>query len=104
MTQQEFIDFSNWFHAAAHDITKVKNTDYSPGDNPFSNFEKLSPLFGADWPIKMLVARLHEKLDRITNYALHGKNPNNSEDEANDFIDLANYSAILLAYLKSKKC
>lgn len=103
MDQKEFVDFSAWFHTAAHDITVVKNTDYSPGNNPFSNFEKLAPLFGEDWPKKMLLARLHEKLDRITNYALTGKNPANSEPDENDFIDLANYACLTLAYIKSNQ-
>jgi hypothetical protein len=103
MTQQELIDFSKYFHAVCHDITKVKNTDYSPGENPFSNFEKLQGLLGKDWPVKLLVSRMHEKLDRITNYAIKGKNADNSEPLENDFYDLANYSCLTLAYLKSKQ-
>jgi hypothetical protein len=102
MTQADFLRFSLDFHTKCHKTTTVKNVDYSPGENPFSNFEKLQKKFGQDWPLKLLISRMHEKLDRITNYAIKGKNKKNSEPLDNDFQDLANYSCLTLAYLKSK--
>lgn len=100
-TQKEFLDFSKEMHDKAHAITSVKNTDYSPGENPFSNFEKLSGLFGADWPVKLIVGRMHEKLDRITNFVVNGRSESNSEPLENDVLDLANYGIIFLAYTKT---
>lgn len=103
MNQKQFLQFSENFHEKAHKITTIKNTDYSPGENPFSNFEKLNCIFGNDWALKLLISRMYEKLDRITNYAIQGKDKSNSEPLENDFVDLANYSCLTLAYLKHQK-
>lgn len=103
MTQEEFLVFSKLMHEKAHGITLVKNVDYSPGENPFSNFEKLMEVFGEDWPLKMLIGRVHEKCDRITNYAIKGKSEYNSEPVENDFLDLANYAILTLAYIKARR-
>jgi hypothetical protein len=100
-TQKEFLDFSKEMHDKAHAITAVKNTDYSPGENPFSNFEKLIPYFGPDWPLKLLVARMHEKLDRITNLSVKGQSDSNSEPLSNNFYDLMNYAVLTFAYIES---
>jgi len=97
--QQQFIVFSKRMHDKAHAITCVKNSDYSPGANPFSNFEKLKGRFGADFPVKLLVSRLQEKCDRVITYAVRGKNRKNTEPIENDFLDIANYAILTLGYL-----
>lgn len=100
MTQEEFLQFSEEMHKKAHGITAVKNTDYSPGTNPFSNFEKLMDRFGPDWPVKLLASRIQEKCDRIVNYAVKGKSEANSEPLDNDFLDIGNYAILMLGYIK----
>lgn len=100
-TQEDFFAFSLAMHMKAHNITLVKNKDYSPGDSPFSNFEKLIPYFGQDWPLKLLVARMHEKLDRITNLSVKGQSDSNSEPLSNNFYDLMNYAVLTFAYIES---
>jgi isocitrate dehydrogenase kinase/phosphatase len=100
MTQEQFFAFSKEMHDKAHEITLIKNKDYSPGDNPFSNFETLKDEFGDDFPLKLLVARIREKCDRLVSYVNNGHSDKNSEPEENDFIDIANYAFLMLGYIK----
>lgn len=103
MTQEDFFTFSREMHDKAHQITLVKNKDYSPGDNPFSNFETLKDEFGADFPLKLLVARIREKCDRLVSYVNNSHSDKNSEPEENDFLDLCNYSILMLGYIKQNR-
>ena len=90
-------------HEKAYETTLVKNGDYSPGFNPFSNFEKMIADFGEDFPEKLIIARISERVDRLVGLIKNGRSSFNSEKEDNDAIDIGNYAFILLAYRKAKK-
>lgn len=100
MNQVEFVQFSKEMHDKSHQITTVKNKDYSPGSNPFSNFEKLKDRFGDDWPLKLLASRIQEKCDRLISYVDNGHSKDNSEPIDNDFLDIGNYAILMLGYIK----
>jgi hypothetical protein len=76
------------------DIFRRKRADYGP--TTAETFEK----FGA---VSMLV-RLHDKLGRLDNIALHVGRPSVVEESARDtLIDLANYAIIMLIELEKIK-
>jgi hypothetical protein len=102
-TQEKFFAFSKEMHEKAHQITLIKNKDYSPNENPFSNFEKLKDRFGDNWPRKLLASRIQEKADRLVNDAVIDRSKENSEAEDNDYLDCANYCIMALAYKKSQQ-
>jgi len=102
-TQEDFFAFSLAMHMKAHNITLVKNKDYSPGGYPFSNFDRMNEPFGDDFGLKMLIARIQEKADRLISYAVNGHSDLNSEPIDNDFLDLCNYAILCLAYVRSKR-
>ena len=81
-------------------ITEKKGKDYAKDDDVFYNF-KMCELFGVCSAEEGIVVRMTDKLSRIINLL---RKTNDVEDERieDTLMDLINYSAILLVYLKSK--
>jgi hypothetical protein len=82
-------------------LMKSKNKDYNNSEYPFHNFERVEQL-GICSTEKGILVRMNDKFSRICN--LIDKNPAVADEKIEDtLIDLINYSAILLIYIKQKK-
>jgi len=106
MTHEEFMRLNKECHDRAYAITAIKNKDYSPGANPFANFYKsnelFAPYFKERGPMAAMMTDVNKKTSRITNFILTGeRSKNNSEPFCNDFLDLSNYSVMLLVFAKT---
>lgn len=79
-----------------------KNNDYSDGDDPFKNFMMVERLNIATVEQGFLT-RMSDKLSRLATFA-KGKEFMVADEKVDDTCkDLANYSILLLCYLRSKK-
>ena len=80
-------------------IAEKKNQDYSPGANPFRNFENTQQI-GVS-PERGILVRMIDKISRI-NTLLDRKEVVLDEKITDTITDLINYAAILKAYLENK--
>jgi hypothetical protein len=82
---------------------KKKNADYTgfKDDNPFANFEAVEA-FGLNTEIGFLT-RMTDKMARIASFVRNGELKVKDESVQDTLLDLANYSMLFAAYLKSKK-
>lgn len=99
MTTKEFLEDIEKSHEVMIDITRRKNADYAGVDDPFKNFHN-AEVVGVSLEQGILV-RMMDKISRISNLV---KQEAQVKDESieDTLIDLANYSLILKAYLKTK--
>jgi hypothetical protein len=82
-------------------LIESKNSDYSPGDDPFANF-RISEEIGVD-PLKGLFLRIQDKTQRFKAWASKGKLEVEGEGLEDVFEDLIGYSCLALGMLKEKK-
>lgn len=89
-------------YADALAVMIAKNNDYSNNnENPFSNFEMVEEL-GITTPERGLMVRMTDKFSRASN--LLSKEPDVQDESLQDtLMDLINYTAILSAYIESKR-
>lgn len=81
------------------ELMEKKSADYA-GDNPFGNFT-LSRMVGVE-PERAILVRITDKISRTAN--LLGKEAKVEDEKIEDTVlDMMNYSAILLAYLRYKR-
>ena len=98
--QKQFFQDTKTFFDKGYDLLERKNNDYANA-NPFHNVA-LSELAGVSVE-QGIVVRMTDKLARLGNL-LSGKEQKVLDEKVEDTLqDMANYSAILYAYLKSKK-
>lgn len=85
------------------EICVNKNHDYT-GKNvsPFANFEKVERL-GICSTEQGFLTRMSDKLSRVISFVEQGVLKVEDEKIEDTLIDLANYSLLMAAYLKSKK-
>jgi hypothetical protein len=103
MTKSEYLKYHEWFCSQMTTITAKKNSDYTGAtDDPFANFSRVASLGITDVERGFLV-RMTDKLSRITSFVQKGTLQVNDESVEDTLIDLANYSALLAAYIKSCK-
>ena len=105
MNRQELVDFFEQNTAKMITIMKAKNADYTgikEGDqSPFSNFERVEKL-GIATTEQGFLTRMTDKLCRIN--SLTKQTAQVSDESIQDtLLDLANYSLLFAAFLKSKK-
>ena len=81
-------------------LVLVKNKDYAGDNNPYKNFEN-AEVIGVDVARAILV-RIMDKISRVGN-VLEAGTAVKSESVNDTLMDLINYSAILKAYLSSKR-
>lgn len=102
MRKSEYFDFAQSFFNECIEISKKKNADYTGGDdNPFSNFQSVEVL-----GIKTeqgFLTRMMDKMKRISSFVENGELQVKDESVTDTLRDLANYSCLLAAYIKSKK-
>ena len=96
MNKQEFLTNIDSFYKEAFSIVEKKNSDYGATTDPFKNFN-MSLMVGVE-PARAILVRMSDKLARAGNVL--GKESAVKETIKDTLIDLANYSAILNAYLE----
>ncbi len=101
MNRAEYIEYHKAQCDRMVEITRKKNHDYSRSENPFSNFETIGA-YGLSVE-QGFVTRMSDKMSRIANFTLQGKLLVEDESIADTLLDLANYSILMMGYLKSKQ-
>jgi len=101
MTKAEYFEFAQSFFNECIEISKKKNADYTgKNDDPFSNFSSVEVL-GISTEHGFLT-RMMDKFKRIASFAENGELQVKDESVTDTLRDLANYSCLLAAYIKSK--
>lgn len=101
MTKKELIEFAEQFYSHAISTTKAKNADYTGGsDDPFSNFTCVE-ILGVK-PEHGFLTRMLDKMKRISSFVSNGELQVKDESVTDTLQDLANYSMLFAAYIKSK--
>lgn len=85
-----------------HDIMKQKNHDYSGSIDPFINFKSVEAL-GICSTEQGFMTRMMDKVCRITNFMQSGELHVKDESVEDTLMDLANYSLLLMLYIKMNK-
>lgn len=101
MTKQELIQFSLDFFQNCHELVEKKNADYSGAQkDPFANFKAIE-IYGIATEIGFLT-RMTDKMARVASFMKSGELLVKDESVTDTLTDLANYSMLFAAYLKSK--
>lgn len=101
MNQTEFTEAVQEVFKRASLLLQKKNSDYSGQDDPFKNF-RLCETMGLISVERGLLVRMFDKMGRIS--TLIKNNSHQVQESIEDtLIDLINYSAILITYLKTKE-
>ena len=103
MNRQEWVEEFDALTLKMRCIMIAKNSDYANQDNnPFSNFERVETLGIARTEVGFLT-RMTDKLCRINSFVQKGELAVKDESVQDTLLDLANYSLLMIGYLKSKK-
>ncbi len=103
MTKKEYLEFHQECCQKMLFITKSKNSDYTGvGDDPFANFTRVESL-GVCTTTQGFLTRMTDKFCRIISFEQKGFFEVKDESIEDTLLDLANYSILLAAYLKSKR-
>ncbi len=103
MSKEEFFEFFEETTSSMIAISKAKNADYTGvGVSPFANFERVEQL-GICSTEQGFLTRMSDKLSRIASYCAKGELQVKDEGVEDTLKDLANYSILMLGYLKQKK-
>jgi len=101
MNNQEYLKFIEESQAKGLALMGMKSADYASKENPFKNFDTVEPLCNISSERGILV-RMCDKMTRIGNL-LECEAQVKDESIEDTLLDLANYSYILLAKIKSRK-
>lgn len=102
MNKQDYFDFADCFFENCIQISKKKNADYTGiNQDPFANFKSVEAL-GISTEAGFLT-RMMDKMARIGSFISKGELQVKDESVTDTLSDLANYSCLLAAYIKSKK-
>lgn len=101
MNQAELLKFFDDAVSKMRLILESKNHDYAGSENAFANFTRVEALGIAPTEIGFLT-RMTDKLCRITTFARGGILKVADEKVTDTLLDLANYSILMAAYIKSK--
>lgn len=101
MTRSDYLEFFKTTTENMLEITKRKNKDYAGDGDPFANFCVVESV-GIASVEQGFLTRMCDKLSRITNITKSGQTHVKDESVTDTLIDLANYSILMAAYLKSK--
>ena len=102
MSKSEYLKFFKKKLVQMYRTTKVKNDDYSAGLDPFANFTRVEAL-GICSPEQGFLVRMTDKMSRISSFVQRGELSVKSESVDDTLLDLAVYSLLLAAYLKSQE-
>lgn len=103
MNRDDLLKFMVETHTTLIETTKRKNSDYAGkgGENPFANFERVEAM-GICSTEKGFLCRMTDKMSRISSLVDSGDQQVKDESVTDTLLDLANYSILLMAYIKSK--
>lgn len=101
MNKKEYNKFVGDLFRSMEALINKKNTDYSPGEDPFANF-RLSEEIGVD-PIKGLYLRIQDKMQRFKAWAIAGELAVTNEGLEDVFRDFIGYSCLGLGMLKERE-
>lgn len=99
-TKEEYLQFVEQTLGDMKELIRRKNADYTNGAGPFANFE-ISEDVGVD-PIKGLVIRLLDKVQRLKSYCKQGELQVQGEGVEDIFKDFIGYSLIGLAMMQER--
>jgi anti-sigma28 factor (negative regulator of flagellin synthesis) len=102
MTKQKYLEFAKAFFNDCIETSRAKGEDYTNGaikDDAFANFTAV----GEDWTEIGFFTRMMDKMSRLKSFIKKGELQVKDESVADSLKDLANYSCLLAAYLKSKQ-
>lgn len=104
MKGSEFIEYHAQTVKKMNEICKAKNQDYSGGGDcsAFNNFMIVEHKGICSTEAGFLV-RMEDKMMRINNLIKNGGAAVKDEAIEDTLMDLANYSILMMGYLKSKK-
>jgi hypothetical protein len=88
MNKSNFYLYQKKLFEACHKIAIKKGNDYARGDDPFANF-RTAEAIGVK-PIKGILIRMMDKIQRLNNYGVVGKLDNESAEDAR----LNNYGVV----------
>lgn len=100
MNREELIQFAESFFGGAIETMKRKNSDYTGAtDDPFANFKAIE-VYGIKTEIGFMT-RMTDKMARVASFIKNGELMVKDESVQDTLLDLANYSMLFAAYLKS---
>ena len=104
MKGSEFVEFHAQTVKKMNEICKAKNKDYSGGgdSSAFNNFMIVEHKGVCSTEAGFLV-RMEDKMMRINNIIKSGEAAVKDESVSDTLMDLANYSILMMGYLKSKR-
>ena len=91
MDKKDFALYQKSLFEACHKIAIKKGNDYARGDDPFLNF-RASETIGVK-PIRGILIRIMDKIQRLNNYGVVGKLDNESAEDA--VMDIINYASLI---------
>ena len=101
MTKKQYRKFVEGLFDQMKSLIEAKNSDYSPGDDPFANF-RISEDIGVD-PLKGLFLRIQDKMQRFKAWASAGKLEVEGEGLEDVFMDLIGYACLAMGMLRERK-
>lgn len=103
MNREQYITFLEEKFTEMLEIAKKKSHDYSSfSDSVFANFEIVG-LCGIASVEQGFLTRIMDKISRINSFVKQGTLLVDNEKIDDTLVDLASYSLLLSAYIKSKK-
>ncbi len=103
MTREEWIVVFDALQTKMREIMIKKNQDYAhAANNPFSNFERVEALGIAKTEVGFLT-RMLDKMCRVNSFVQRGTLSVSDESVEDTLLDLANYSLLMIGYLRSLK-
>jgi len=102
MNKNEYLEYHKQACEKMMAITKAKNADYTGvGDDPFANFTRVESV-GICSTEQGFLTRMMDKVCRINSFVQKGTLEVKEESVEDTLFDLANYSIMMAAYIKSK--
>ena len=103
MSKEQYLEYHRKFCNKMVEVTQKKNADYTgASEDPFANFKRVEALGITSTEIGFLT-RMTDKLCRITSFVQKGELQVKDESVQDTLHDLANYCALMSAYIESKK-
>lgn len=102
MTKEQFLKFAEEFYQDCMETSRKKNSDYTgDSDDPFKNFTSIEVL--GIRPELGFITRMMDKMSRLASLSIKNLAEVQSESTEDTLKDLASYSCLFAAYLKSKQ-
>lgn len=103
MTKEEYLNFHKTCLNKMAEITKAKNADYTGNSgDPFANFTRVEAV-GICSTEQGFLTRMMDKMARINSFVQNNNLQVKDESVEDTLLDLANYSLLMLGYIRSKK-